>query len=436
MVTSILQLVGALVLMLVMDWKMTLIMFIGVPLVVLCILPIANQSRKIAHARQDTLAEFNGEVSETMGEIRLVKASTAENVEKNAGDQKIHKLYKIGLKEAIYDSVSGPVMQMVMMGMMIGILIYGASRVAQGTMSFGTLISFFMYLVQMIGPFAIMGQFFTSMAKASGSTARIQELLEATEEIQDEGQSVDAQGKTLTVKHLSFTYKKGKAALQDVSFVAKPNTVIAFAGPSGGGKSTIFSLLERYYQPAAGEIKIGDTSIEDVKLTDWRNQIGLVSQNAELMSGTIRYNLTYGLKGKYTDDQLWNVLEMAYAKEFVEQMENGLDTQVGERGVKISGGQRQRIAIARAFLRDPKILMLDEATASLDSESEMMVQKALEKLMHNRTTLVIAHRLSTIVDANQIYFIEDGKVSGHGTHQELIKSLPLYHEYVENQFAG
>lgn len=436
MVTSILQLVGALVLMLVMDWKMTLIMFIGVPLVVLCILPIANQSRKIAHARQDTLAEFNGEVSETMGEIRLVKASTAENVEKNAGDQKIHKLYKIGLKEAIYDSVSGPVMQMVMMGMMIGILIYGASRVAQGTMSFGTLISFFMYLVQMIGPFAIMGQFFTSMAKASGSTARIQELLEATEEIQDEGQSVDAQGKTLTVKHLSFTYKKGKAALQDVSFVAKPNTVIAFAGPSGGGKSTIFSLLERYYQPAAGEIKIGDTSIEDVKLTDWRNQIGLVSQNAELMSGTIRYNLTYGLKGKYTDDQLWNVLEMAYAKEFVEQMEKGLDTQVGERGVKISGGQRQRIAIARAFLRDPKILMLDEATASLDSESEMMVQKALEKLMHNRTTLVIAHRLSTIVDANQIYFIEDGKVSGHGTHQELIKSLPLYHEYVENQFAG
>ncbi|MDV7718910.1 ATP-binding cassette domain-containing protein [Pediococcus ethanolidurans] len=436
MVTSILQLVGALILMLVMDCKMTLIMFIGVPLVVLCILPIANQSRKIAHARQDTLAEFNGEVSETMGDIRLVKASTAENVEKNAGDQKIHKLYKIGLKEAIYDSVSGPVMQMVMMGMMIGILIYGASRVAQGTMSFGTLISFFMYLVQMIGPFAIMGQFFTSMAKASGSTARIQELLEATEEIQDEGQSVDAQGKTLTVKHLSFTYKKGKAALQDVSFVAKPNTVIAFAGPSGGGKSTIFSLLERYYQPAAGEIKIGDTSIEDVKLTDWRNQIGLVSQNAELMSGTIRYNLTYGLKGKYTDDQLWNVLEMAYAKEFVEQMEKGLDTQVGERGVKISGGQRQRIAIARAFLRDPKILMLDEATASLDSESEMMVQKALEKLMHNRTTLVIAHRLSTIVDANQIYFIEDGKVSGHGTHQELIKSLPLYHEYVENQFAG
>lgn len=436
MVTSILQLVGALVLMLIMDWKMTLIMFIGVPLVILCVMPIANQARKISHARQDTLADFNGEVSETLGEIRLVKASTAESVEQNAGNQKIQKLYNIGLKEAIYDSISGPVMQMVMMGMMIGILVYGASRVAQGTMSFGTLISFFMYLVQMVGPFATMGQFFTSMAKASGSTARIQELLTVDEEVQNEGQPLYAQGKSLRVSHLNFAYKKGKAAIQDVLFVARPNTVVAFAGPSGGGKSTIFSLLERYYQPDSGEIRIGDVSIADISLTDWRNQIGLVSQNAELMSGSIRYNLTYGLNGKYSDDQLWHVLEMAYAKEFVSQMEKGLDTQVGERGVKISGGQRQRIAIARAFLRDPKILMLDEATASLDSESEMMVQKALEKLMHNRTTLVIAHRLSTIVDANQIYFIENGEVTGHGTHQELIKTLPLYHEYVENQFTG
>lgn len=151
------------------------------------------------------------------------------------------------------------------------------------------------------------------------------------------------------------------------------------------------------------------------------------------MAGTIRYNLTYGLDGEYTDEQLWDVLGMAYAKDFVAAMPAGLNTQVGERGVKVSGGQRQRLAIARAFLRDPEILMLDEATASLDSESEMMVQKALEKLMHNRTTLVIAHRLSTIVDADQIYFIEKGQVSGHGTHKQLVDKLPLYREYVQNQ---
>lgn len=436
MVTSILQLVGALVLMLTMDWKMTLLMFISVPLVTLCIIPITSLSRKIAHTRQDALASFNGEVSETLGEIRLVKSSTAEEAERTSGDKDINKLYRIGLKEAVHDSVAGPVMQMVMMGMMIGMLIYGASRVANGSMTFGTLISFLMYLVQMIGPFTMLGQFFTAMAKASGSTARIQELLAVDEEVQNQGKTVVAQGQTLAVKHVDFGYEHGKSILKDVSFTAKPNTVIAFAGPSGGGKTTIFSLLERYYKPTGGKITIGNTNIEDINLNNWRQQIGIVGQDAPVMSGSIRYNLTYGLKKRYTDEQLWQVLEMAYAKEFVEKMDDRLDTTVGERGVKLSGGQRQRIAIARAFLRDPKILILDEATASLDSESEKMVQKALEKLMHNRTTLVSAHRLSTIVNANQIYFIEDGKVSGHGTHHELIDKLPIYHDYVENQFAG
>lgn len=433
MITSILQLVGALVFMVVMDWKMTLIMFIGVPLVILCIMPVISRSHKIALARQDALAKVNGAVSETLGAVHLVKASTAENAERASGYSKINRLYKIGLKEAIYDSVTQPITQMAMMALIVCTLIYGASRVTQGTMSFGTIISFLLYLTQMIGPFAILSQFLTSMAKASGSTARIHELLQVTEEVQKPGKPANAQGKTLSVEHVNFSYEDQKEILKDVSFSAEPNKVIAFAGPSGGGKSTIFSLLERFYEPTSGQIKIGDTEIKDINLTECRNQIGLVSQDATVMSGTIRYNLTYGLKDEYSDDQLWRMLDMAYAKGFVKHMERGLDTQVGERGTKLSGGQRQRIAIARAFIRDPKILMLDEATASLDSESEMMVQKALEKLMYNRTTLVIAHRLSTIVDADQIYFIQHGKVSGHGTHQELIDTLPLYHDYVENQ---
>ncbi|GAX01478.1 ABC transporter ATP-binding protein [Secundilactobacillus silagei] len=436
MVTSILQLVGALVLMLVMDWKMTVIMFIVVPLVLVVMMPVIKQSHKIAIARQDALADFNGQSSEILSDIRLVKSSTAEDVEREDGHEKIDKLYRIGLKEAIYDSIASPLMQMMMMGMMIGMLIYGASRVSQGTMTFGTLISFLMYLTQMIGPFTQLSQFFNDMAKTSGSTARIQELLQAGEEDQISGKDEDMDGQTLTVEHVDFEYEKDQPILQDVSFTAKPNTVVAFAGPSGGGKSTIFGLLERFYDPDKGEIKIGNTKVQDINMTNWRSQIGLVSQDAAIMAGTIRYNLTYGLEGDYTDDQLWNVLEMAYAKDFVKEMPDGLDTQVGERGVKVSGGQRQRLAIARAFLRDPKILMLDEATASLDSESEMMVQKALDKLMHNRTTLVIAHRLSTIVDATQIYFIEHGKVSGHGTHKELVKNHALYREYVENQFAN
>lgn len=435
MATSLLQLVGAFILMLVMDWKMTVMMFIAVPLVILAILPVANKSRKIAHARQDALADFNGSASEILSEVRLVKSSNAEAVERQSGHNRISKLYQIGLKEAIYDSVAGPLMTMVMMGMVVAMLAYGASRVAQGTMDMGTLFSFLMYLVQMVGPFATLGQFLSATAKASGSTDRIQELLGTSEENQVDGHPVDAQGQTLSMNKVDFAYEDGKSVLNKVSFEAKPNSIVAFAGPSGGGKSTIFSLLERFYQPTGGTIKIGNQNLESVNLTDWREQIGLVSQDAAIMAGTIRYNLTYGLSGQYSDEQLWHVLEMAYAKEFVEAMPDGLDTQVGERGVKVSGGQRQRLAIARAFLRDPKILMLDEATASLDSESEMMVQKALEKLMHNRTTLVIAHRLSTIVDADQIYFIEKGHVSGHGTHKQLVSELPLYREYVENQMS-
>ncbi|EEI24384.1 ABC transporter ATP-binding protein [Lentilactobacillus hilgardii] len=435
MATSLLQLVGAFILMLVMDWKMTVMMFIAVPLVILAILPVANKSRKIAHARQDALADFNGSASEILSEVRLVKSSNAEAVERQSGHNRISKLYQIGLKEAIYDSVAGPLMTMVMMGMVVAMLAYGASRVAQGTMDMGTLFSFLMYLVQMVGPFATLGQFLSATAKASGSTDRIQELLGTSEENQVDGRPVDAQGQTLSMNKVDFVYEDGKSVLNKVSFEAKPNSIVAFAGPSGGGKSTIFSLLERFYQPTGGTIKIGNLNLESVNLTDWREQIGLVSQDAAIMAGTIRYNLTYGLSGQYSDEQLWHVLEMAYAKEFVEAMPDGLDTQVGERGVKVSGGQRQRLAIARAFLRDPKILMLDEATASLDSESEMMVQKALEKLMHNRTTLVIAHRLSTIVDADQIYFIEKGHVSGHGTHKQLVAELPLYREYVENQMS-
>lgn len=433
--TSILQLVGALVLMLIMDWRMTIIMFIAVPLVLICLLPIVRQSHKVARARQDALADLNGKAGEMLGEVRLVKSSTAENLERTAGDKRMYRLYRIGLKEAIYDSIAGPVMGMVMMAMVLGILGYGAIRVREGAIDIGTLFSFLMYLVQMISPFAVLGQFMSDVAKASGSTTRIQALLQTHEEDRLTGTDLDIGDQTLQMNHVSFSYDQHHPILSDVSFTAEPNSVIAFAGPSGGGKSTIFSLIERFYEPNEGSITIGNTNITDIQLADWRQQIGLVGQDAAIMSGTIRYNLTYGLPGHFPDEQLWHVLEMAYATQFVQKMPRGLDTEVGERGVKVSGGQRQRLAIARAFLRNPKILMLDEATASLDSESEMMVQKALDQLMANRTTLVIAHRLSTITNADEIYFIENGRVTGQGTHQQLVKTTPLYREYVKNQSA-
>ena len=434
MITSLLTVVGALTLMVLKDWRMTAIMALAIPLVMLVMLPVMRQSHKVGRDRQNSLADFNGAAGETLSEIRLVKSSNAEPFETEKGHTTIQSLYKMGLREAVYDSVAGPLMTAVMMGLFVGVLAYGAHRVSQGTMTMGTMFSFLMYLFQLLGPSATLGQFFSDLAKASGSTERVQALLAEPEEDLTSGVDVDVEGQTLAMSHVDFAYDDSKKILSDVSFEAQPNTVVAFAGPSGGGKSTIFSLLERYYTPTAGEIMIGNHDVSDVNLANWREQIGFVSQDSAIMAGTIRHNLTYGLTGEYSDDDLWRVLGLAFAEKFVRDMPAGLDTEVGERGVKVSGGQRQRLAIARAFLRDPKILMLDEATASLDSESEAMVQKALESLMKGRTTLVIAHRLSTIVDADKIYFIEQGTVSGAGTHKELVANHELYREYVDTQF--
>ncbi|KGO32143.1 hypothetical protein Q757_02805 [Oenococcus alcoholitolerans] len=345
-------------------------------------------------------------------------------------------MFKFGRREAIVDGVMGPIMTMVMMGLFVLILVVGSLRVARGESTIGTLFSFIMYMFQIMPALVSIGTFGSTFAKTQGATKRLIDLLAEPVEQIDQGQDVDLQGKTLAAENVDFAYEKGKPILQGISFSAKPNSIVAFAGPSGGGKTTIFQLLERFYDPTSGYIKIGDDNIEDISLKSWRSQIGFVSQDSAIMAGTIRENLTYGLDGKYSDEDLWRVLRLAFADGFVKNLPERLDTQVGERGVKVSGGQRQRLAIARAFLRDPKILMLDEATASLDSESEAMVQKALEQLMKNRTTLVIAHRLSTIVDADQIYFIEKGRVTGAGKHQELIKNHKLYARYVSEQMVA
>ena len=432
-VTSILQFFGALVIMMAMDWQMTLIMFIAVPLVVVALLPIMQQSRKIGRKRQDELANFSSDSTSVLSEIRLVKSSNGEPKELNVGSNRISSLYDIGVKEAFINSLTQPIINMMML-LFLGILGYGAIRVMNGSLTMGALVSFLMYLFQIMSPVIIISQFFNELSKTSGSTQRINEMLNEPEEIAQDEQNVDITNKELKLEHVDFSYEDGKQILHDINVQAKPNTVVAFAGPSGGGKSTIFSLIERFYKPTAGEITIGGENIDEISLENWRKQIGLVGQNSAVMPGTIRENLLYGLEREVSDDELWQALDMAYAKNFVQEMDDQLDTQIGERGIKLSGGQRQRIAIARAFLRNPKILMLDEATASLDSESEAMVQKALSSLMKDRTTLVIAHRLSTIVDADTIYFIDHGTVSGSGKHEELIKSTPLYAEYVKNQF--
>ncbi|MCY8005449.1 ABC transporter ATP-binding protein/permease [Bacillus haynesii] len=436
-VSGIITIVGSVIILLIMDWKMTLLMLISVPITTFIMIPLGMKMQRISKTLQDETASFTGHVQQTLSEIRLMKASNAEHTEKMKGLSGISKLFQYGLKEARIFALVSPFMHLVIMIVIVAIIGYGGIRVSDGTMSAGSLIAFLLYLFQIIFPITSFTMFFTQLQKAKGATERIIEILHTEEEEGQEGLEMDIANLPIRAENVSFSYGGGESVLHGVSFDVDPGQMIAFVGPSGGGKTTMFGLLERFYEPDSGAIHIGETPISKLSMKSWRSQIGYVSQDSPMMSGTIRENLCYGLDhADSIDDQaLWKVAEMAYADTFIKQFPEQLDTEVGERGVKLSGGQRQRIAIARAFLRDPKILMMDEATASLDSQSEAIVQQALARLMEGRTTFVIAHRLSTIVNADQIIFIEKGEITGMGRHHELIASHALYREFAERQLT-
>ncbi|CAM3691302.1 ABC transporter ATP-binding protein [Aeromicrobium ponti] len=436
-ITGIISIIGAIVILLVMDWKMTLLMLISVPVTLAIMMPLGRKMAKISRGLQDETATFSGHITQTLSEIRLMKSSTAEQNEEEKGLEGIDKLLGFGLREARIFAMIGPTMYLIMMVVIVMIIAYGGMRVANGTMSTGSLVAFLLYLFQIIMPITSFAMFFTQLQKAKGATERIIEILDQPLEEGQDGIEMDISNQPISIDNVSFFYSEEEPVLQNISLEAQPGQMIALAGPSGSGKTTLFGLLERFYEPTTGKIRIGDTPIQEISLKSWRSQIGYVSQESAMMAGTIRENLCYGLENAESipDKRLWEVAKMAYADQFIEAFPKGLDTEVGERGVKLSGGQRQRIAIARAFLRDPKILMMDEATASLDSQSESIVQQALTRLMEGRTTFVIAHRLSTIVDADKIVFIEKGRVTGIGTHYELAQSHGLYREFAEQQLA-
>lgn len=435
-ISGVISIIGAVIILFMMDWKMTLVMLLSVPITILIMLPLGKQMAKISRNLQDEMANFTGNAQQTLGEIRLMKASNAEKTETSKGYTGIQNIYKLGIQESKIYALISPLMNFVLMAVIVVIISYGGMRVATGSLSTGSLVAFLLYLFQIVVPVTSFAMFFTQLQKAKGATERIIAILQEPLEEDKKGVSVPTTNQSITVEHVSFSYNEEKSILQDISFQANPGDVIAFAGPSGGGKTTMFALLERFYEPDNGEIKLGDTPIQSFSLQSWRKQIGYVSQDSPMMAGTIRENLCYGLEDQnISDERLWEVTKMAYADQFIIGFPQKLDTEIGERGIKLSGGQRQRIAIARAFLRNPKILLMDEATASLDSQSEGIVQEALSRLMEGRTTFMIAHRLSTIVHADHIIFIDKGKITGMGTHDKLLKTHALYREFAKQQLT-
>lgn len=431
--TGIVSIIGAVAILLTMDWRMTLVMLGAIPIAAGVMAPMSGVIRRIARGTMDENARFTSVLSRALAEIRLVKASNAETREYERGTGAIRSLFRFGLREGRVMSFLGPLMSLVMMSVLAGIIGYGGARISSGAMSAGQLVAFIMYLIQIMMPITQVTGFVAQLQKARGATLSILRILDQPEERTAAGLALPKEPLPIRVKDLSFAYK-AEPVIRGLSFDLEPGTVTALVGPSGAGKTTLFSLLERFYEPDAGTIELGEMSISELSLRQWRGAIGYVSQDSPLMSGSIRENIAYGMDHEVAETEVQRAAELAYAEDFISQLPRGYDTDVGERGVKLSGGQRQRIAIARALMRDPRLLMLDEATSSLDSASEGAVQMALGNLMHGRTTLVIAHRLSTVVDADQILFLDKGLITGRGTHDELLATHPLYRSFAAQQF--
>ena len=432
---SVLTLVGSLVMLFIMDWKLTLLTFITIPVFILIIVPLGRVMQKISTNTQSEIANFSGLLGRVLTEMRLVKVSNTERLELDNAHTNLKKIYRLGLKQAKISAVVQPISGVVMLLTIAIILGFGALEIGTGAITPGTLIAMIFYVIQLSMPLINLSTLVTDYKKAVGASSRIyeimQEPIEPTEALSESKDATIIDGE-LVFEHVDFKYDV-KKILEDVSFSIPQGEVSAFVGPSGSGKSTIFNLIERMYDIERGDIKYGNQSIFDIPLSKWRTKIGYVMQSNSMMSGTIRDNILYGINRKVDDEELIEYAKLANCHDFIMQFDEGYDTMVGERGLKLSGGQRQRIDIARSFVKNPDILLLDEATANLDSESELKIQEALETLMEGRTTVVIAHRLSTIKKAGQIVFIDKGEVTGKGTHHELMASHDKYRHFVTSQ---
>jgi subfamily B ATP-binding cassette protein MsbA len=435
LVTEGMTLIGSIGAMVYLDWKLSLLTFITLPLVAQTMSIFGKKLRVAGSVMQDKAADITSVLQESISAVRVIKSFVREDFEIERFNKENYHNFRAQMKTAQLMATLTPVIEFLAAIGVTVIIWYGGREVIDGELTAGALIAFLIYAVNISNPIKRLSRVYGNIQRALAAAQRVFDVLDTDSDVQNAPDAVTlppVQG-YVSFQNVTFEYKPGEPALKNVSFEARPGQMIAIVGPSGAGKTTIANLVPRFYDSSSGKVAIDGLDVKKVTLTSLREQIGIVPQETVLFNGTVYENILYGDLDA-SSDQVFVAAKAANAHDFITDMPQGYDTEIGERGSKLSGGQRQRIAIARAILKNPRILILDEATSALDTESEKLVQEALDKLMVGRTSFVIAHRLSTVRRADVILVMEQGEIVERGTHDDLIRLNGLYSKLYQVQF--
>lgn len=436
-VQSVANVAVAIVTLVVMSWRLSLLAIVVAPLLIALLQPLLRKLRRGHRRLSNQYGEMTAVVQESVSGIRLVKSFRGEAYEEARFRDESGRYARGMVRVTRLSVLAQPITETLGTAIAVVILWAGARLVDTGEMDGSTLIAFLLIVMRTLQPLKQLSQVPTTAQQSLAAAERIFEVLDSpTEQTLDRGTVTDARfDRAIEFDHVSFAYDT-EPVLSDVSLVAMKGEIVALVGASGAGKSTLVDLIPRFYQPTAGRILIDGIDTRDIALPALRSLMAIVSQDTVIFNDTVRNNLAYGAAGKYTDAQIEAAARAANAHGFITELPDGYDTVLGERGARLSGGQRQRLSIARALLVDPPILILDEATSALDTESERLVQEAIDRLLKGRTVFVIAHRLSTVAHADQILVLDRGRIVERGTHSALLARRGHYHRLHALQFSG
>ena len=436
---NVLILIGGLVLLIFTSPKLSLLVLLLVPVVIVPIVILGRRLRILSRENQDWIAASSGNASEALSSVQTVQAFTHERLSRNAFSDVTERSFQAAKKRVGVRAVMTVLVILLVFVGIVGVLWIGARDVRAGTMTVGELVQFVIYAVMVAGSVGALSEIWGELQRAAGATERLVELLTATDTVSDRNDATPMPQPTgaLAFRNVRFAYpaRPQTPALDGVSFAVSPGETVALVGPSGAGKTTVIQLLLRFFDPQSGTIEIDGRDLTEAARPDFRRHIALVPQDPVIFAASARENIRFG-RPDATDDEVEAAAKAAAAHEFLMRLPEGYDTYVGERGVMLSGGQKQRIAIARAILRDAPVLLLDEATSALDAESEHLVQEAVDRLAHGRTTLVVAHRLATVKKADRILVFDQGRIVAQGTHDELVAEGGLYARLARLQFTA